>query len=101
MADDPRHQTTADPPLSLRLTTAALLALAQHGVPADVQEALVRGDPASGIPPGALREAAKAAALAALNEAWEILDTTATFDGKAAKDAMTRIRAAQREIANG
>jgi len=42
-------------------TTAALVALAEAGVPTDVQELLIHGNPARGIPPGALKAAIKAA----------------------------------------
>ena len=36
---------------------AALLALTEHGVPADIQELLVYGNPLRGVKPGALRAA--------------------------------------------
>jgi hypothetical protein len=39
---------------------AALIALAEFNVPADIQELLLRGDAMRGIPPGALRAAIKA-----------------------------------------
>ena len=38
-------------------TTAALVALTEAGIPVDVQEILVRGDPARGIAPGAINRA--------------------------------------------
>lgn len=41
-------------------TTAALVALAEGGIPADVQELLIHGNPAMGVPPGALKAAIKA-----------------------------------------
>lgn len=37
--------------------TVALVALVQANIPVDVQELLVRGDPARGIAPGALQAA--------------------------------------------
>lgn len=40
---------------------AALVVLAEHGIPADVQELLVGGDPARGVPPGALAKVLAAA----------------------------------------
>jgi len=40
--------------------TAALTALAEHGIPPDVQELLVVGNPDRGIAPGALSKAVKA-----------------------------------------
>lgn len=49
--------------------TAALLALAQHGIPPDIQELLLAGDPTRGIAPGALR-----AALDAVEDALENLE---------------------------
>lgn len=36
---------------------AALVSLARDNIPSDVQELLVRGDPARNIPPNALRRA--------------------------------------------
>lgn len=42
------------------LAVTALLALARHGVPPDVQELLVHGNPALGLPPGALAKAVSA-----------------------------------------
>ncbi len=44
----------------LRLT-AALVALAEHGIEPDVQELLVSGNPMRGIRPGALEAALRAA----------------------------------------
>lgn len=41
----------------LDAATAGIVALAQHGIPTDVQELLVRGDPMRGIKPGALSAA--------------------------------------------
>lgn len=41
-------------------TTAALMALAEAGIPTDIQELLIHGDPSRGIPPGALKAALKA-----------------------------------------
>lgn len=43
--------------------TAGLLKLAEYGIPVDVQEMLVRGDPMRGIKPGALSAAFKATAI--------------------------------------
>ena len=43
-----------------RAATAALTALAEHGIPPDVQELLVRGKPNMGVKPGALSKAAAA-----------------------------------------
>lgn len=42
---------------TLDQTTAAMIALAEAGIPADVQELLVRGDPDRGIAPGAIAKA--------------------------------------------
>lgn len=44
----------------LDAATAAVVALAEHGVPVDIQELLVRGNPAIGVRPGALLAATKA-----------------------------------------
>lgn len=57
------HQSTipTDP------ITAAVLALARHGIPADVQDLLVRGSLSAGIRPGALQ----AALMAAMHSAWD------------------------------
>lgn len=44
----------------LEAATAAIVALAGHGIPVDVQELLVSGDPSRGIRPGALSAAFKA-----------------------------------------
>ena len=41
--------------------TAACVALACHGIPTDVQELLIQGDPMRGIPPGAITHALTAA----------------------------------------
>ncbi len=57
--------------LYLDCATAALTALAEAGIPADIQELLVRGDVSRGIAPGALSKAVKASSdiiLAALLE---------------------------------
>ena len=43
---------------------AALTALAEHGIPPDIQELLIFGNAARGIAPGALSKALKAALLA-------------------------------------
>lgn len=43
--------------LKLDQTTAAMVALAEAGIPTDVQELLVRGDPDRGIAPGAITKA--------------------------------------------
>lgn len=43
------------------LAATALVALAEHGVPPDVQELLVYGNPDMGVPPGALARAVSAA----------------------------------------
>lgn len=50
-------------PRELSDIAAALVVLARHNIPTDIQELLVRGDPARGIKPGAL-----AAAIEALRE---------------------------------
>ncbi|CUW44428.1 hypothetical protein B3286c1_1760 [Brucella vulpis] len=47
--------------LYLDCATAALAALADAGIPADIQELLVRGDAYRGIASGALSKAVKAA----------------------------------------
>lgn len=48
---------------------AALVALAEHGVPTDVQELLVYGNPRLGVKPNALGVAIAAAARSALSRA--------------------------------
>lgn len=48
--------------------TAALIALVRRGVPADVQELLVYGDPHQGVPPGAL------AAVVGAVTAWQPIE---------------------------
>lgn len=50
---------------------APLVALAEAGIPPDVQELLVQGDPMRGISPGALAKAIDATALAACAEELE------------------------------
>lgn len=45
----------------LKAATAALTALAEHGIPPDVQELLVYGNAATGVRPGALSSAVAAA----------------------------------------
>ena len=45
----------------LDAATAALTALAEHGIPTDVQELLIRGNPAMSVSPGALSKAVQAA----------------------------------------
>lgn len=42
---------------SAMIITAAMVALANRGLPTDVQELLLRGDPARGVRPGALQAA--------------------------------------------
>lgn len=54
-------------PLELEMTTAALVALAEHGIPPDIQELLVHGNPSQGIAPGALGKAIRVI----LTMAWE------------------------------
>lgn len=57
--------------LYLNCATATLAALAEAGIPADIQELLVRGDVSRGIAPGALSKAVKASSdtiLAVLQE---------------------------------
>jgi hypothetical protein len=48
------------PELELNAATAALVALAEHNIPADMQEVLVLGSRQKGIQPGALSKAVKA-----------------------------------------
>jgi len=50
------------------MASAALVALAEHGIPADLQELLVYGNPDRGISPGALSKAVQAILLAAKRE---------------------------------
>jgi hypothetical protein len=52
-------------PRELEMATAALVALAEHGIPSDIQELLVLGNPDYGIAPGALSKAVRAILLAA------------------------------------
>lgn len=59
----------------MKTLSAAMTALAESGIPTDVQELLLRGDAARGISPGALRKALAASVLA----------TVVTFDREAAK----------------
>lgn len=49
----------------LEMASAALIALTDHGIPPDVQELLVYGNPELGIAPGALSKAVQAVLLAA------------------------------------
>jgi hypothetical protein len=44
-----------------KVFVAAIVALARHNIPTDVQELLVSGDPMRGIAPGAMSAAIKAA----------------------------------------
>jgi hypothetical protein len=53
----------------LELATAAIVTLTEHGIPPDVQELLVYGNPSRGIAPGALSKAIRAVALEALRVA--------------------------------
>jgi hypothetical protein len=55
-------QDKIDP--DLEAAAAGILALAEHGIPADIQELLVRGSLRQGIRPGALSAAFKATLLA-------------------------------------
>lgn len=60
--------------LYLDCATAMLTALTEAGIPADIQELLVRGDVSLGIAPGALSKAVKASSntiLAAISEPTE------------------------------
>lgn len=57
----------ANQPTDQERAAASLVALARHGIPPDVQELLVYGDPGMGIRPGAL-----AAAIAASRIIWGI-----------------------------
>lgn len=50
-----------DKSAGLNRLTAALVALARHNIPTDVQELLVQGDPMRSIAPGALERALLAA----------------------------------------
>lgn len=43
-----------------KAATTALLILSQHGIPVDVQELLIYGNPRLGIAPGALSKVVKA-----------------------------------------
>lgn len=53
------------------MISAALVALAEAGIPHDVQELLIQGDPRRDIPPLALRRALRAALTAGINDAFE------------------------------
>lgn len=55
-------QDSIDP--DLEAAAAGILALAEHGIPVDVQELLVRGSLSRGIRPGALSAAFRATILA-------------------------------------
>lgn len=45
--------------IELEMEVAALMALAEHGIPSDIQELLMYGSKRQGIAPGALRKAVK------------------------------------------
>lgn len=51
----------SDNEMHMAMASAALVALAQRGIPADLQELLIYGDPMRGIAPGALSHAIQAA----------------------------------------
>lgn len=53
---------------------AALVILTEQGIPADVQELLVNGNPDRGIPPGALGKALTAVRAQALEDAKDAID---------------------------
>lgn len=55
----------------------ALVGLAEHGIPADVQELLVRGDPARRIPPGALSKVLASSRADGMRAAVEICERQA------------------------
>lgn len=62
--------------LCLDCATAMLNALTEAGIPADIQELLVRGDVSLGIAPGALSKAVKASSntiLSALQYPTEVM----------------------------
>lgn len=52
--------TTPSVDPDVEAAAAGLCALAEYGIPVDVQELLVRGDPMRGIRPGALSACIKA-----------------------------------------
>ena len=54
----------------------ALLALADYGIPDDVQELLVNGDPMRGVRPGALDAAIAAAVMTDANTQIEMKSST-------------------------
>lgn len=49
--------------VDLEAASAFLIALTEHGIPPDIQELLIVGDPAQDIKPGAISKAIKAALL--------------------------------------
>jgi hypothetical protein len=53
-------RTAMDDSKEMYAAAAALSALTKHGIPPDVQELLVYGNPSRGIEPGALSETVKA-----------------------------------------
>ena len=59
----------------LDLSVAALVALAENGVPADIQELLVRGNPALGVKAGAINDVIKAVIKTTQQQRdWELED---------------------------
>lgn len=59
--DEPAPKVTEVNAAAERAEIAALVALARHSIPTDVQDLLVRGDPMRSIPPRALSKAILAA----------------------------------------
>ena len=57
MSDETKPKTTAT---ADDLLVMAVLILVGYGVPADIQEVLIHGDPERGIKPGALAQIIKA-----------------------------------------
>lgn len=64
-----------------RAKTAALVALASHGIPPDVQELLVGGDGRGSVPPGALDKMIRAALYAMREPSSSMLPNEGVFAG--------------------
>lgn len=60
MPGESHHYAPQSEDPDVNASVAGLLALAEHGIPVDVQELLVHGDPSRGIRPGALSACIKA-----------------------------------------
>ena len=75
--------TKTSPVTELEMASAALVALAEHGIPHDIQELLVHGSKRQGIPPGAFSKAIKAV--------LSVAQTPSHTDATKAREALQKI----------